>query len=84
MDHIINYDTATSTRAYIHRVGRTARAGKTGCAWTLLSGNEARWFWNNIGGTGVRRKSVIEKVIVEIELNGLGLRKRYEEVLYRR
>ena len=46
---MVSYDVPTSVTTYIHRVGRTARAGKEGKAWTLLSHREARWFWNEIG-----------------------------------
>ncbi|KAI9847529.1 MAG: ATP-dependent RNA helicase ddx51 [Thelocarpon superellum] len=54
--HVINYDVPSSTKGYIHRVGRTARAAKEGHAWTLVSDKEARWFWREIGrGTSLRR-----------------------------
>ncbi len=46
--HVINYDMPSSVNSYIHRVGRTARAGKKGKATTLIADNEARWFWNEI------------------------------------
>ena len=46
--HVINYDIPTSLTSYVHRVGRTARAGKKGQAWTLLTNAEARWFWTEI------------------------------------
>jgi len=34
--HIFNYDLANDPQEYIHRIGRTARAGETGKAITLL------------------------------------------------
>jgi len=37
VSHIFNYDLSQDAQEYIHRVGRTARAGKTGKAITLLS-----------------------------------------------
>ena len=45
---VINYDMPTSLTSYVHRVGRTARAGKPGSAVTLVAHHEARWFWNEI------------------------------------
>ncbi|KAF5752723.1 DEAD-box ATP-dependent RNA helicase 1 isoform X2 [Tripterygium wilfordii] len=42
--NVINYDMATYIKTYIHRAGRTARAGQTGCCFTLLSKNEVRRF----------------------------------------
>lgn len=36
VDYVISYDMPTSEIYYVHRVGRTARAGKTGTAITLV------------------------------------------------
>ena len=47
VDVIINYDVPQNTEDYIHRIGRTARAGKTGFAFTLVSKDEISRF-NNI------------------------------------
>jgi ATP-dependent RNA helicase DDX51/DBP6 len=44
ISHVINYDIPTSITSYVHRVGRTARAGKSGQAWTLFTKTEAAWF----------------------------------------
>jgi ATP-dependent RNA helicase DDX51/DBP6 len=44
ISHVINYDIPTSVTSYVHRVGRTARAGKSGQAWTLFTKTEAAWF----------------------------------------
>jgi ATP-dependent RNA helicase RhlB len=35
ISHVINYDLPQHVENYIHRIGRTARAGKTGKAWSL-------------------------------------------------
>lgn len=40
VEHVINYDVPVDMRKYVHRVGRTARAGKTGEAWTLVEEQE--------------------------------------------
>ena len=40
VSHIYNYDLPTSSDDYIHRIGRTARAGKEGIAISLLSGRD--------------------------------------------
>jgi len=37
ISHVFNYDLANDPQEYVHRVGRTARAGESGKAITLLS-----------------------------------------------
>lgn len=81
--HIVNYDIPSSTRAYVHRVGRTARAGKEGNAFTLVADKEARWFWRNVARGIRRREEGVERLTVKLEDEGLGWRKVYESILYR-
>ena len=40
--HVINLDVPTQSKAYLHRVGRTGRAGARGEAITLMTENEVR------------------------------------------
>jgi len=40
--HVFNFDVPTSSQAYLHRVGRTGRAGARGLAVTLMTEIEAR------------------------------------------
>jgi superfamily II DNA/RNA helicase len=42
--HVINYECPEDDKAYVHRTGRTARAGKTGIAVTLVDWRDLqRW-----------------------------------------
>nr|WP_228714171.1 MULTISPECIES: DEAD/DEAH box helicase [Prauserella] len=42
--HVINYQTPEDEKTYVHRIGRTGRAGKTGVAITLVDWDEIpRW-----------------------------------------
>ena len=81
--HVINYDVPTSLTSYVHRIGRTARAGKRGHAWTLFTASEGRWFWNEIGRTKrVERSSgKIERVNIKAEFFGQEQRGTYEDAL---
>ena len=40
--HVVNLDVPTQSKAYLHRVGRTARAGARGQAVTLMTRDEVR------------------------------------------
>ncbi len=35
--HVINYDLPEDVEMYVHRIGRTARAGRDGVAWSLVT-----------------------------------------------
>lgn len=50
---VINYDAPQYLRTYVHRVGRTARAGKTGQAFTLLLKVQERKFLKMVSEAGV-------------------------------
>lgn len=68
---IINYDVPQNIDDYIHRIGRTARAGKKGFAFTLVSKDEIHRF-NNIkkGNPGkiVEKEFPTLKQIEEIKI----------------
>ena len=44
IQHVVNYDSPNCPEDYIHRVGRTARAGADGCALNLISHHDqSKW-----------------------------------------
>ena len=44
VDLVLNYDVPSSSKDYIHRVGRTARAGRAGKAVTLVTQYDIEWY----------------------------------------
>ncbi|MBM4107295.1 MAG: DEAD/DEAH box helicase [Phycisphaerae bacterium] len=37
ISHVVNYDLPEDPEVYVHRIGRTARAGRKGVAWSLVT-----------------------------------------------
>ncbi|PVH86485.1 P-loop containing nucleoside triphosphate hydrolase protein [Cadophora sp. DSE1049] len=81
--HVINYDVPSSIESYVHRIGRTARAGKKGHAWTLFTATEGRWFWNEIGRSdSIERANDSKMGRLTIKEDAFASqRPRYEEAL---
>jgi ATP-dependent RNA helicase DeaD len=46
VSHVVNYDVPTSAEGYVHRIGRTGRAGREGVAITLAEPREHRLLRN--------------------------------------
>lgn len=73
VDVIFNYDVPQNTDDYIHRIGRTARAGNTGFAFTLVSKDEVSRF-NTIKKENPGK--IIEKELPTLkELNSIKTKK---------
>lgn len=69
VDVVINYDVPQNIDDYIHRIGRTARAGRKGFAFTLVSKDEISRF-NSIKKENSRK--IIEKELPTLgELNNI-------------
>ena len=45
MSHVVNYDVPYDTESYVHRIGRTGRAGRKGEAILFISPREKRMFF---------------------------------------
>jgi ATP-dependent RNA helicase DeaD len=46
VSHVVNYDVPSEPEAYVHRIGRTGRAGREGVAITLIEPREHRLLRN--------------------------------------
>ena len=66
IDIIINYDVPLNFDDYVHRIGRTARAGRSGVAITLVSNNEISRF-NDIKKSN-KTKIVFENMLTDEQL----------------
>jgi len=64
ISHVFNYDLPQDPEIYVHRVGRTGRAGKTGIAISLLTPKE-RWHWRKI--EAYTRQKVTQSTLPTIE-----------------
>ncbi|KAF6729888.1 ATP-dependent RNA helicase DDX51 [Oryzias melastigma] len=74
---VVNYDAPQYIRMYIHRVGRTARAGKSGLAFTFLLGVQEKKFLQMVveaGSPGLQKQIVKPESLKSME-------ERYEETL---
>ncbi|XP_040272320.1 ATP-dependent RNA helicase DDX51 [Bufo bufo] len=74
---VINYDAPQYIRVYVHRVGRTARGGTTGLAFTMLLRIQEQRYLNMMREAGVpklQKQLVMSESLRQFE-------QRYEEVL---
>ncbi len=54
--HVINYDIPGTREDYVHRIGRTARAGASGVGVTLVAPDQARELAGMVGDLGLHRE----------------------------
>jgi ATP-dependent RNA helicase RhlE len=54
--HVINYDIPATRDDYVHRIGRTARAGASGVGLTLVTREQSRELAGMVGGLGLHRE----------------------------
>ncbi len=57
--HVINYDAPNDTEAYVHRIGRTGRAGRKGDAILFITPRERRLLNNIERSTGSRIERLV-------------------------
>ncbi|KAJ3207438.1 ATP-dependent RNA helicase dbp6 [Entophlyctis luteolus] len=82
---VVNYDVPAAdaaAKSYVHRIGRTARAGRDGDAWSIVEEKEARWFKRDVVAMIHRSgsKSVARMKVTEADAEKL--RHAYETALH--
>ena len=94
IDLVINYDLPQDEEYYVHRIGRTARAGREGRAFSFVSGREIQKLKaiQRYTKTNIARKdlptlkdiesnytvSMVEKIKSEVDKKGL---EKYEKII---
>ncbi len=63
ISHVFNYDVPLNPDDYVHRIGRTGRAGQTGRAWMLVTKNDDKL----LAAVGKRIGEDIEEVKIDSE-----------------
>ncbi|NBC31083.1 MAG: DEAD/DEAH box helicase [Alphaproteobacteria bacterium] len=63
LSHVFNFDVPTNPDDYVHRIGRTARAGRSGRAFTLATPDEGKYV------AGIAR--LIDRTLDQVELGGI-------------
>lgn len=60
ISHVVNYDIPATTEAYIHRIGRTGRAARTGDAFTLVAREDLNMVRSieRVLGSAIERRTV--------------------------
>lgn len=72
--HVINYSIPEDLESYVHRIGRTGRAGKEGIAITFISRTEQRVIQS------IERKFGFRIQSIDVPSVGLVVKKRIEEI----
>ncbi|MDD4250347.1 MAG: helicase-related protein, partial [Methanosarcina sp.] len=69
VSHVYNYDIPRESKQYIHRIGRTARAGTKGKAINILSKNDHANFMSVLKDNDVDIKEqtlpALKKIVIE-------------------
>jgi ATP-dependent RNA helicase DeaD len=73
VSHVVNFDVPSSADAYVHRIGRTGRAGREGMAITLVEPREHRLLLNIESATRTRLERATVPSIADLRERRLEL-----------
>ena len=60
VSHVINFEVPNISETYVHRIGRTGRAGASGVAWSLVNEDDERKYMEDIQRLMDREVPVLE------------------------
>ncbi len=63
--HVINYDIPATREDYVHRIGRTARAGASGVGVTLVAHDQTRELAGMVGELGLERELGLAGIVAK-------------------
>ncbi len=72
VSHVINYELPHEPESYVHRIGRTARAGASGVAWSLVDSTEVSRLRAIERLTKVRLEALTIDLPVQLTQSGSG------------
>jgi ATP-dependent RNA helicase RhlE len=78
VSHVINFDVPLNYEDYIHRIGRTARAGRRGDAITLIDPSE-EWHWEKIEKL-IRMKIPLRNIPPDVEIFETGFEEKQKQL----
>lgn len=86
VDTVINYEAPQSLEIYVHRVGRTARAGRKGTAVTLAAESDRKVVKAAVKAGKAQKAKIVSRVIDAAEADKLqadidGMDKEIDEIL---
>jgi ATP-dependent RNA helicase DeaD len=82
ISHVVNYDIPHDTESYVHRIGRTGRAGKTGEAILLITHRERRMLATIEHATGQKVELMSLPSVAKVNENRIaGFKERIAQTL---
>ena len=72
---VLNFDLPTTSKAYVHRIGRTARAGKSGMALSfVVASKEVGKHKTATLSTAKRDEKILSRIVKQQEKNGFEIK----------
>lgn len=69
LTHVINFEIPWDAETFTHRIGRTARAGKTGTVWTMVRPKESHKLRRFEQALGIEFKNLVIPTVEDVQVN---------------